>query len=156
MITHDVEVEVIGDTTLVGVAQTSSGTLLIFENPLGAYAVYSPVKTKILHVHIPVKYLKIEEDKITLNIDIVNDERGVKEVLKDLLVCLRSAECYIDTEARGREIVWKELRSTMPIVSWLCGNSEEICRLYKGAPIRMLTFTPFGLGPHFSRIHIRR
>ncbi len=83
-------------------AQTSSGTLLIFENSLGAYAIYSPAKAKILHVHIPIKYLKIEEDKITLNIDIVNDERGVREVLKDLLVCLRTADCYIDTEVRVR------------------------------------------------------
>jgi len=130
--THGVEVEVIGDTTLAGVAQTSSGTLLIFENTLGAYAVYSPVKAaKKPHVHIPIKYLNVEEDKITLNVHIVNDEKGVKEVLKDLLVCLRLVECYIDTEVRGREIVWKELRSMMPF--------------------RMVTFIPFGVGPHLSR-----
>jgi len=129
--THDVEVEVIGDTILAGVAQTSSGTLLIFENSLGAYAVYSPVKAKRPHVHIPIKYLKIEDDKITLNVAIMNDERGVKEVLKDLLVCLRSAECYIDTEVKGREIVWKELRSIMPL--------------------RLTSFIPFGVGPHLSR-----
>jgi hypothetical protein len=116
---------------------------------LGAYAVYSPVKSKKPHVHIPIKYLEIGDNKITLNVDVVNDEKGVKEVLTDLLICLRSAECYIDTEVRGREIVWKELRSVMPLVSWLCGSSEEV---YKGAPIRMLTFTPFGLGPHFSKI----
>jgi hypothetical protein len=146
--THGVEVEVIGDTTLAGVAQTSSGTLLIFENSLGAYAVYSPVRSKVLHVHIPIKYLKIDENRIMLNVDIVNDERGVKEVLTDLLICLRSAECYIDTETRGKEVVWKELRSTMPLVSWLCGK----CRHYKGAPIRILTFTPFGLGPHLSKV----
>ena len=152
MSTHDVEVEVIGDTTVVGVAQTSSGTLLIFENSLGAYAVYSPAKAKILHVHIPVKYIRIEEDKVTLNVDIVNDEKGIKEVLKDLLICLRTAECYIDTETRGNEVVWKELRSVMPTVSWLCGSSEEVCRLYKGAPIRMLTFIPFGIGPHVSKL----
>ncbi len=84
--THGVDVEVIGDTKLMGVAQTSSGTLLIFENTLGAYAVYSPVKAaKKPHVHIPIKYLNVEEDKITLNVHIVNDEKGVKEVLKDLL-----------------------------------------------------------------------
>ncbi len=130
--THGVDVEVIGDTKLMGVAQTSSGTLLIFENTLGAYAVYSPVKAaKKPHVHIPIKYLNVEEDKITLNVHIVNDEKGVKEVLKDLLVCLRLVECYIDTEVRGREIVWKELRSMMPF--------------------RMVTFIPFGVGPHLSR-----
>ena len=115
----------------MGVTQTSSGTLLIFENSLGAYAVYSPVKVKKPHVHIPIKYLNVEEDKITLNVHIVNDEKGVKEVLKDLLVCLRLVECYIDTEVRGREIVWKELRSMMPF--------------------RMVTFIPFGVGPHLSR-----
>jgi len=129
--THDVEVEVIGDTILAGVAQTSSGTLLIFENSLGAYAIYSPVKAKRPHVHISIKYLNVEENRITLNVNIVNDERGVKEVLKDLLVCLRSAECYIDTEVKGREIVWKELRSIMPL--------------------RLTSFIPFGVGPHLSR-----
>jgi len=115
----------------MGVAQTSSGTLLIFENSLGAYAVYSPVKAKKPHVHIPIKYLNVEEDKITLNVHIVNDEKGVKEVLKDLLVCLRLVECYIDTEVKGREIVWKELRSIMPL--------------------SMVTFIPFGVGLHLSR-----
>ena len=129
--THGVEIEVIGDTTLAGVAQTSSGTLLIFENTMGAYAVYSPVKAKKPHVHIPIKYLNVEENRITLNVHIVNDEKGVKEVLRDLLVCLRLVECYIDTEVRGREIVWKELRSMMPL--------------------RMLAFIPFGVGPHLSR-----
>jgi hypothetical protein len=73
----------------------------------------------------------VEENRITLNVNIVNDERGVKEVLKDLLVCLRSAECYIDTEVMGREIVWKELCSVMSL--------------------RMLSFIPFGVGPHLSR-----
>jgi len=115
----------------MGVTQTSSGTLLIFENSLGAYAVYSPVKVKKPHVHIPIKYLNVEEDKITLNVHIVNDEKGVKEVLKDLLVCLRLVECYIDTEVKGREIVWKELRSIMPL--------------------SMVTFIPFGVGLHLSR-----
>jgi len=129
--THGVEIEVIGDTTLAGVAQTSSGTLLIFENTLGAYAVYSPVKAKKPHVHIPIKYLNVEENRITLNVNVMNDEKGVKEVLRDLLVCLRLVECYIDTEVRGREIVWKELRSMMPL--------------------RMVTFIPFGVGPHLSR-----
>jgi len=129
--THGVEIEVIGDTTLAGVAQTSSGTLLIFENTLGAYAVYSPVKARKPHVHIPIKYLNVEENRITLNVNVMNDEKGVKEVLKDLLVCLRLVECYIDTEVRGREIVWKELRSMMPL--------------------RLTSFIPFGVGPHLSR-----
>ena len=130
--THGVDVEVVGNTKLMGVAQTSSGTLLIFENTLGAYAVYSPVKAaKKPHVHIPIKYLNVEENRITLNVNVMNDEKGVKEVLKDLLVCLRLVECYIDTEVRGREIVWKELRSMMPL--------------------RMVTFIPFGVGPHLSR-----
>ena len=130
--THGIEIEVIGDTTLAGVAQTSSGTLLIFENTLGAYAVYSPVKAaKKPHVHIPIKYLNVEEDKIMLNVHIVNDEKGVKEVLKDLLVCLRLIECYIDTEVKGREIVWKELRSV--------------------SLLRLTSFIPFGVGPHLSR-----
>ncbi len=129
--THGVEVEVIGDTTLAGIAQTSSGTLLILENSLGAYAVYSSVKAKRPHVHIPIKYLNVEENRITLNVNIVNDERGIREVLKDLLVCLRSAECYIDTEVIGKEIVWKELRSIMPL--------------------RLTSFIPFGVGPHLSR-----
>ena len=52
-------------------------------------------------------------------------------MLKDLLVCLRLVECYIDTEVKGREIVWKELRSIMPL--------------------RMVTFIPFGVGLHLSR-----
>ena len=129
--THGVEIEIIGDTTLAGVAQTSSGTLLIFENTLGAYAVYSPVKAKKPHVHIPIKYLNVEENRITLNVNVMNDEKGVKEVLKDLLVCLRLVECYIDTEVKGREIVWKELRSIMPL--------------------RLTSFIPFGVGPHLSR-----
>ena len=130
--THGVEIEVIGDTTLAGVAQTSSGTLLIFENTLGAYAVYSPVKAaKKPHVHIPIKYLNVEENRITLNVNVMNDEKGVKEVLKDLLVCLRLVECYIDTEVKGREIVWKELRSIMPL--------------------RLTSFIPFGVGSHLSR-----
>jgi len=114
------------------VAQTSSGTLLIFENTLGAYAVYSPVKAaKKPHVHIPIKYLNVEENRITLNVNVMNDEKGVKEVLKDLLVCLRLVECYIDTEVKGREIVWKELRSIMPL--------------------RLTSFIPFGVGSHLSR-----
>jgi len=115
----------------MSVAQTSSGTLLIFENSLGAYAVYSPVKAKKPHVHIPIKYLNVEEDKITLNVNIVNDEKGVKEVLKDLLVCLRLVECYIDTEVKGREIVWKELRSV--------------------SSLRLTSFIPFGVGLHLSK-----
>ncbi len=55
--THGVEVEVIGDTEVVGVIQTASGTLLILENSLGAYAVYSPVRSKKPHIHVPIKYL---------------------------------------------------------------------------------------------------
>ena len=131
--THGVKIEVVGDTTLAGVAQTSSGTILILENQLGAYAVYTEVKTKMPHVHIPIKYLKIEDDKITLNVTIMNDERGVKEVLRDLLICLRMAECYIDTEVKGKEIVWKELRSIMSL--------------------RMLSFVPFGAGTHQSPLN---
>lgn len=122
-----------GDTTFAGVAQTSSGTILILENQLGAYAVYNAVKTKMPHVHIPIKYLKIEDDKITLNVAIMNDEKGVKEVLRDLLVCLKMTECYIDTEVRGKEIVWKELRSTMSL--------------------RLTSFIPFGVGSHQSPLN---
>jgi len=103
------------------------------ENQLGAYAVYTAVKTKMPHVHIPIKYLKIEDDKITLNVAIVNDEKGVKEVLRDLLICLRMAECYIDTEVRGKEVVRKELCSIMPL--------------------RLTSFIPFGVGPHQSPLN---
>ena len=66
--THGVDVEVVGNTKLMGVAQTSSGTLLIFENTLGAYAVYSPVKAKKPHVHIPIKYLNVEENLSLIHI----------------------------------------------------------------------------------------
>jgi len=129
--THGVEVELIGDVTLKGVAQTGSGTLLILENVLGAYAIYSPVRTKMYHVHIPVQYLDVKESRITLNVDIVNDEKGVKDVLKDLLVCLKLAECYIDTELKGDRGVWTELRSVMPL--------------------RLISLIPFGVPPHISR-----
>ncbi|ALG97150.1 hypothetical protein AVT98_gp58 [Sulfolobales virus YNP1] len=131
--THDVEVEVIGDTEVVGVIQTVSGTLLILENSLGAYAVYSSVRAKKPHVHVPIKYINVECNRITLNIDIVNDEKGVKEVLRDLLVCMRLAECYIDTEYRNGEFVWTELRSI--------------------SSYRLLSFIPFGVPPHASKLN---
>ncbi len=132
--THGVEVEVIGDTEVVGVIQTASGTLLILENSLGAYAVYSPVRSKKPHIHVPIKYLNIECNRITLNIDIVNDEKGVKEVLRDLLVCMRLAECYIDTEFRDGVFVWTELRSI--------------------SSYRLTSFIPFGVSPHTSKLNI--
>ena len=125
--------EVIGNTEVVGVIQTVSGTLLILENSLGAYAVYSPVRSKKPHVHVPIKYLNIECNRITLNINIVNDEKGVREVLRDLLVCMRLAECYIDTELVGKEFVWKELRSI--------------------SSYRLLSFIPFGVSPHASKLN---
>lgn len=124
IVTHGVEVEVVGDTKVTGVAQTGSGTLLILENEIGAYAIFSENKAKTLHVHIPIKYLEIGDNLIGLKVDVVDDERRVREVLADLLVCLHSAKCYIDTELVGNKIVRKELRSVMPVIS--CLNKRNI------------------------------
>jgi len=93
------------------VAITPVGSVVIFRDRTDSilYAAYSSYRGHY-HVHIPL------DDIISL------DERA-NEVLKEVLNCLRYAECYID-------------RTTGMV--------------YSANPILLRRFIPFGLGPYLS------
>lgn len=146
LFTHDVEIEVEDDTVLLGIAQTSSGSLLILGNDKKVYAVFSPVKSKIIHIHIPLEFIKIDGDVLELKTEATGNLERLGRVLADISSCLKNGSCYIDT-------VNNMLRSAMPVVSILnkrkneeCKNQydNDICEVYRGAPLRLFDFIPFG------------
>ncbi len=96
------------------VAITPKGSVVVFRDRTDwtLYAVYNNYKYRY-HIHIPYA-----------EIDTLGDKR-VETVLKEVLQCLRYAECYIDT-TRGM--------------------------IYSINRFRVVDFIPFGLGPHFSKI----
>lgn len=144
--THGVEIEVEEGAEVVGVIQTSSGTVLILENNKGAYAVYSPVKSKITHIHVPLEFIEYSEGTLELKVEVRGNIGGLQRVLADVSACIKSGNCYIDT-------IEQELRSSMPIVSWFnkkkyeeCVkkyNDEDLCSVYLGAPIRLMGINYF-------------
>jgi len=97
------------------VAITPAGSIVVYRDRTDwtLYAVYSGHRGRY-HVHIPYG-----KNMITL------DER-VEEVLKEVLKCLRYAECYIDRTVEGREMV------------------------YSMNPLLLRDFIPFGTGPFQS------
>lgn len=150
LFTHGVEVEVEEGTEVLGVIQTTSGTVLILDNGKRTYAVYSPVKSRITHIHVPINFIKYDDDVLEfkdLEVNTTSNFEGLKRVFADVTTCIKNGNCYFDT-------VNNMLRSVMPVVSVLnkikyeeCKeqfNDEDLCSLYRGAPIRLLDFTPFG------------
>jgi hypothetical protein len=96
------------------VAITPVGTIVIYRDRTDwmLYAVYSNHKGTY-HVHVPYENMTALDDR-------------VEEVRKEVLKCIRYAECYIDS-TKDREMV------------------------YSMNPLLLRDFIPFGVGPFYTK-----
>lgn len=100
------------------VAITPAGSIVIFKDRTDStlYAVYNGYRGRY-HVHIPL-----------IDDVIIFDEKA-NEVLKEVLKCLRYAECYVDRTLVGGDMILSMNRYSL-----------------RG-------FTPFGTGPFESKFN---
>jgi len=84
------------------VAITSAGSIVVFKDRTDStlYAIYNDHKGPY-HVHIP------------LFDDVVAFDEKVNEVLKEVLNCLRHAECYVDRTLGGRDMIFSMNRYSL-------------------------------------------